>query len=445
SATLRIELSRPSSSEFTFDERVNRSHCSVSVTNMSQQSLAALVIAYSILKRRRKSEQKRSCWVKPWIMQQSEFSACSMLAKELRIEDPLQFRNFVRMSSQQLQLMVELLGPIIGKKDTKFRTAISVHDRVMVTLRFLASGDSYNSLQYLFRIPTCTIGSKGTIVQKYEVFPDTREEWQRHAEAFNVQWNFPHCLGALDGKHIVIQAPANGGSHYFNYKGTHSIVLLGVANANYQFTYIDVRCNGRVSDGGVFQNCSLYDLLENGSASLPDHEPLPGRNMPVPHFFVADDAFAIRSYILKPYPFRDQPAPNRIFNYKLSRARRIVENAFGIMANKFRVLRKPINLSADITANIVLAVCALHNFLLSTRDSRENYLTPGVADSEHPETHEIIPGNWREDSTSGNSFFSLERGKRDNYTTSQRDVREEFKEYFMTPSGEVAWQYRHIV
>ncbi|KAG8237586.1 hypothetical protein J437_LFUL003310 [Ladona fulva] len=276
-------------------------------------------------------------------------------------------------------------------------------------------------------------------------FPDTREEWLRHAEAFNVQWNFPHCLGALDGKHIVIQAPANGGSHYFNYKGTHSIVLLGVASANYQFTYIDVGCNGRVSDGGVFQNCSLHDLLENGSASLPDHEPLPGRNMPVPYFFVADDAFAMRSYILKPYPFRDQPAPNRIFNYRLSRARRIVENAFGIMANKFRVLRKPINLSPDITENIVLAVCALHNFLLSTRDSRKNYLTPGVADSEHPDTHEIIPGNWREDSTPRNSFFSLERGKRHNYTTSQRDVREEFKEYFMTPSGEVAWQYRHIV
>ncbi|KAG8240215.1 hypothetical protein J437_LFUL004675, partial [Ladona fulva] len=125
---------------------------------MSQQRLAALVIAYSILKRRRKSEQKRSCWVKPWILRRSELGACSTLAKELRIEDTLQFRNFVRMSAQQLQFMVELLGPIIGKKDTKFRRAISVHDRVMVTLRFLASGDSYNSMQYLFRIPKCTIG-----------------------------------------------------------------------------------------------------------------------------------------------------------------------------------------------------------------------------------------------------------------------------------------------
>ena len=101
--------------------------------------------------------------------------------------------------------------------------------------------------------------------------------------------------------------------------------------------------------------------------------PLPGLTQPVPHFFVADDSFAMRNYIMKPYPFKDQPAPNRIFNYRLSRASRIVENAFGIIANRFRVLRKPLIQSPTSTVNIVLAVCVLHNFLMSTQGSWSSY------------------------------------------------------------------------
>lgn len=240
-----------------------------------------------------------------------------------------------------------------------------------------------------------------------------------------------------------MQAPENSGSHYYNYKGTYSIVLLAVADAEYKFTYVDVGCNGRVSDGGVFQNCSLGDGLERGILHLPDAEPLPGREMPVPYCFVTDDAFAMKPYILKPYPFRDQPASNRIFNYRLSRARRIVENSFGIIANKFRVLRKPMNLGPETVVDIVLAICILHNFLL-THSSRSSYLLPGLVDTEDEETHERIPGSWREENISENVFFPLNGGNRNNYKASQKEVRNEFKEYFMTPLGEVSWQYRHI-
>ena len=79
---------------------------------------------------------------------------------------------------------------------------------------------------------------------------------------FHKQWNFPQSLGALDEKHIVMQAPANIGGYYCNYKGTFSIVLLAVVDAEYKFMYVDVGCSGRVSDGGVFYNrCSLYQAL----------------------------------------------------------------------------------------------------------------------------------------------------------------------------------------
>ena len=117
----------------------------------------------------------------------------------------------------------------------------------------------------------------------------------------------PHCVGALDGKHTVMQAPANSGSYYSNYKGTFSIMLLAVDDAEYKFLYVDVGCNGRVSEGVVFNRCSLYHALETGTVELPPAIPLPGRTQPVPYFFVADDAFPMRNYIIKPYPFKDQP------------------------------------------------------------------------------------------------------------------------------------------
>ena len=87
-------------------------------------------------------------------------------------------------------------------------------------------------------------------------------------------------------------------------------MLLAVVDAEYKFLYVDVGCNGRVSDGGVCNRCSLYHGLETGTVELPPAIPLPGQTQSVPYFFVADDAFARRNYVMKPYPFKDQPAPN---------------------------------------------------------------------------------------------------------------------------------------
>ena len=66
------------------------------------------------------------------------------------------------------------------------------------------------------------------------------DEWRRISDGFENTWNFPHCVGTIDGKHVVMQTPSNSGSEFYNYKGTHSIVLLAVCDSNYCFTFLDI-------------------------------------------------------------------------------------------------------------------------------------------------------------------------------------------------------------
>lgn len=169
--------------------------------------------------------------------------------------------------------------------------------------------------------------------------PQNENEWKKIAEEFLEKWNYPHCLGALDGKHINCKAPPKSGSAYFNYKGCFSIVLMALADSNYLFTYVNIGAKGSSSDGGVFNACTLNLKLMNNELHIPQDEPLPNRTLNVPYVIVADDAFAISKYIMKPYPKRNLTRLQRVYNYRLSRARRIIENTFGIASARFRVLR----------------------------------------------------------------------------------------------------------
>ena len=136
------------------------------------------------------------------------------------------------------------------------------------------------------------------------------------------------------GKHIVIKQPKNSGSYYFNYKGTFSVVLLALVDANYKFIYVDVGCNGRISDGGVYRNSSLSKAIENCLLGIPSDRTIAEGVEGLPHVMLIDDAFPLTINLMKPYPLRNLLLRYRVFNYRLSRGRRIVENSFGILANR---------------------------------------------------------------------------------------------------------------
>ena len=183
----------------------------------------------------------------------------------------------------------------------------------------------------------------------------------------------------MDGKHINIFAPDDS-SDYHNYKGSHSIILLALVDDDYCFSYVAIGTNGRASDGGVFERSSLGRALERNTLNLPEQSVI-----------VGDAAFPLKSYLMKPYG-TTPTHKEKIFNYRLSRARRIVENAFGILVTIFRVFLNTIDMTTDKVDVITLATCFLHNCPRKTSDT---YITQRFVDFEDIQ-HVVIKGAWRD-------------------------------------------------
>ena len=127
-----------------------------------------------------------------------------------------------------------------------------------------------------------------------------KQDWQNIAAGFYNRWNFPSCLGALDGKHIVIQAPARSGSLYHKYKGTFSLNLMALVDANYKFTYIDIGEYGSNADGAVFKNSEFGQAFMDGDLDIPEPEHLPNfpASGPIPYCFVTDKAFPLHADLM---------------------------------------------------------------------------------------------------------------------------------------------------
>ncbi|XP_074026096.1 uncharacterized protein isoform X2 [Leptinotarsa decemlineata] len=123
------------------------------------------------------------------------------------------------MAKNDFRFILDKIKSKIEKQDTHLRRCISAEERLAVTLRFLATGDSYTSLQYLFKISKQLISEIVPEVcqaivdcfREHIKFPSSPAEWEEIAQQFENKWNFPNCLGAIDGKHVV-QAPIKSGS-----------------------------------------------------------------------------------------------------------------------------------------------------------------------------------------------------------------------------------------
>lgn len=223
------------------------------------------------------------------------------------------------------------------------------------------------------------------------------QDWKNYAEEFSEKWNFPNCCGAIDGKHVAIQCPSNAGSVFFNHKGFHSIVLMAVCNANYDFLIVDIGGFGGNSDGGIFSTSEFGKKFLRNEVDLPRPSNLPNSDIEFPYYIVGDAAFPLKSNLMRPYPGMNLPPKRENFNTRLSIARRTIENAFGILVSRWRILEKKIDLSPRNVEKIIQACVILHNFVKrhSANDSSNRFVDQvdrsGVVISEGEWRSQIVP------------------------------------------------------
>lgn len=257
------------------------------------------------------------------------------------------------------------------------------------------------------------------------------EKWKAIASRFNELCNIPNCLGAIERRHITIQKLPKTGSSYSNHKQYLSIILMAACDADGLFTMIETgyaRSNDR---GGSIQNLKVTRWLETDGLNLPQSSSLPHDEtcQEVPYFFVGDNAFPFKRYLLRPFPSKTLNNKKRICNYRFSRGTNITERTFDTMTQKFQVLSTSVRCTNYQTVtNIAKAACILHNFVC---------VQDGLQDS--APVIESIRGNRAQE------FDLQEEVMQIHANSSGSTVREYMSNYFIKPCASLPWQYNYCV
>ncbi|XP_071957894.1 uncharacterized protein [Antedon mediterranea] len=290
------------------------------------------------------------------------------------------------MTPERFSHLLSAVEPYLKIRQDRGRTAISAEERLVITLRYLATGDSMASQTFNFRVGRATVSNIireicdsiwTALNKKYLRLPSSESEWMTIAEKFENDWNVPHAIGAVDGKHIAIECPKFGGSMYYNYKGFHSTVLMAICDASYSFVWTSIGSYGRDNDSAIFGASSFFKRADFGTLKLPPPSVVGGQQLP--YVLLGDDIFPLKTWLIKPYGGNNLTDEEEVANYRTSRGRPTIENTFGVMAARWRIFRRPIRANIETVDQITKAVICLHNYLMQTDNA--HYIPSGFVDS----------------------------------------------------------------
>ena len=248
---------------------------------------------------KRIKKRKHRFWVREIYERRSTLGVFSTLFQELKT-DREQFFRYTQMSPDRFHHLLGLVEEKISKKDTQFRKTIFAEERLIITVRYLATGETQQSLSFAYRMGRTTVSNIVTetskaifeaLAETYLAPPKSSTDWEKIAEQFEERWNFPRVLRALDGKHIRLECPKFSGSLYHNYKGYFSSVLLALCDANYCFTMIDYGEYGSNNDAGIVLRSEIKKIFEEAT-TLPEPVELEGCHFnPLPFFLLGMKSF----------------------------------------------------------------------------------------------------------------------------------------------------------
>jgi len=361
-----------------------------------------------------------------------------VLVQRHLLDNETLFHQYFRVTRQLFHYVLPKIEADLGTESTTWvPQPINAHQKLCITLRYLATGESFRSLAFQYRVHHSAVSRfvkqcLEAIVKALlkEAIPEpTTDSLKQTIRDYYSKWQFQNCCGAIDGKHVRVKCPPNSGSAFYNYKEYFSIVLLAIVDANIKFIAIDVGSYGREGDAGIYLKSEMGKRINNGLFNIPEPAALPYTDIKLPNIILGDEAFALSKNMMKPFS-RQQSFYDRtktVYNYRLSRARRTTENAFGVMCSYFRIFHTPIATHPDRIDNIILASCILHNLMRSEK-------IPAPLETAFGATIEVqLPKH-------NLSSFVPTTGRPN---TEGAFIRDKFKDYF-NGIGAVQWQNNMI-
>ena len=292
---------------------------------------------------------------------------------------PERFYETLRMSRATFNhILVRIHDKLLKKTVTE--EPIPPDFRLAITIYKLARGD------YIYTIGEMCGLAKSTVcvivietcsaiintlwddtVKKY--FPTSRDDFKESMAKFGEEWQFPYAFAAVDGSHLPIKCPKGGAQamkQYFNFKGFYSIVLMALVDAEYRFIWASVGAPGNTHDSTLMQSTELWDrtVAENVIPNIAQQI----ENVDIPPLILGDGAFPLRTWIMKPHGDAVLPEDKRYFNYRHSRARLVIEGAFGRLKSRFRVLFRKCESNKETVKLYGLASVVLHDLCIELGD-----------------------------------------------------------------------------
>ncbi|XP_063216135.1 uncharacterized protein LOC134527401 [Bacillus rossius redtenbacheri] len=408
--------------------------------------LLLLTTAWLLVKRRNKRRFSR------WMPQASVLPPKTKIRRrgrtnvllEMKFDDPCIF-DYYRMDAKTFEALLNIMGPHLIKNSR--RTPLPPQVRLAMTLRYLATGETMQSIAGAFncgRATVCIIVNDTcqrlwtVLAPQYVNRPVSHEEWLKIASDFEDKWNLPHCVGIVDCRHVSVRTQK---SLFFSNKLGTGVVMLAICDNKYCFNYLNIEAYDEQSGGGGLMKATDFaTILENDAFALPSQCPLPGMIEPMPYYFVGDEQFPLKLNLMRPYSSKDVSEVKKNFNYRLSRVQRCMENIFGILVSRWNIYLHTINAHPLTVRKIIKATVCLHNFLMKSQDPL--YCPSNGFVDEENDFGDVVPGEWRAEVNLSNS--ALQRIGRLGSNMSKRSsvqARDVLASYLVGEKGSVECQW----
>ena len=263
------------------------------------------------------------------------------------------------------------------QRDTVAEEPIPPAFRLAVCLYRLTRGDYFYTIAEMTGLGNSTVCGIVSEVAKAIInnlwsdqvlrhFPRNEEEFREKILDMEEFRQFPCSWAAIDGCHIPLKCPTGGlqaNKEYHNFKNFYSVVLMGMVDARRRFVWVSYGFPGNSHDSIIFQSTSLWSKITGGQ-TIPDI----GKDVEgvkVPPLMLGDSAFPFQSWLMKPYTSAVLTPSQQYFNYRLSRARMVIEEAYGELKGKWRgVLQRKCESAQEEVRDNTLACIALHNICI---------------------------------------------------------------------------------